>query len=288
MNKKQISRRQFLRTAAKIFAGTLAVAVGGGYAGYHYTASIEPGWLDITRVQVPLKNIGPALDGFKIVHMSDLHLKPFTDIEMIQAAVATANSLNPDLVALTGDFVLQEAEAIFDLAPVLTTLNATYGIYTVFGNHDLWTNREVVRLGMTESGIPMLKNEGRALSVGNETLYLAGVDDVWSGQPDLRAALATAPADTPTILLSHEPDPVDTFSREGQISLQLSGHTHGGQVRLPGIGPLVLPPHGIKYDQGLFQVNDTWLYTNRGLGVIFPPVRLNCRPELTEITLTRA
>ena len=106
--------------------------------------------------------------------------------------------------------------------------------------------------------------------------------------PDLSKALEKRPGNVPTLLLVHEPDFADAFSADGTVSLQLSGHTHGGQIRLPGIGALVLPRHGQKYDQGLYRVKDMWVYTTRGIGVIGPPVRLNCRPEITEITLVRA
>jgi predicted MPP superfamily phosphohydrolase len=134
----------------------------------------------------------------------------------------------------------------------------------------------------------VLKNEGRLLSVGNASLYLAGLDDIWSGYPDLRHSLAGASPDVTTILLAHEPDFADTASWDGRINLQLSGHSHGGQVRLPGLGAPILPFMGRKYDQGLYQVNGMWLYTTRGVGVGRIPFRINCPPEVTEITLVRA
>ena len=113
---------------------------------------------------------------------------------------------------------------------------------------------------------------------------MAGVDDGWSGQPDLSLALAKMPSEALTILLAHEPDLADRFSMDPRVSIQLSGHSHGGQVRLPLIGAPVLPYLGQKYDQGLYKVNDMWLYTTRGIGLI-TPVRINCPPEITEITL---
>ena len=281
----KLSRRKFLKLMTKALLGG-AVAAAGGIGGYEYSKRVETEWLDVERVQIPLKNLSSSLEGFKIVQMSDLHLHPFTELALIQSAVEMVNVLRPDLVALTGDFVLREAAAIFDLIPVLAELKPKYGIFASLGNHDLWTNEATVRRGFEEARIPLLKNTGRLLGVGSAALYIAGVDDGWSGRPDLRAALTDAPPETPTILLAHEPDLVDTFSQDGRVSLQLSGHTHGGQVRLPGYGALVLPHLGQKYDLGLYRVNDTWLYTNRGLGVIWPPVRFNCRPEITEITLT--
>jgi uncharacterized protein len=212
----------------------------------------------------------------------------YTQLELVQKAVTLANGLQPDLIVLTGDYVLESEESIFELAPALAALNARYGIFTVLGNHDLWTNAKTVRRGLQQAGLPVLINEGVSLSVGPAELYLAGLDDGWSGQPDLKPALAQLPPDTPAILLAHEPDLADTFALDGRISLQLSGHSHGGQVRLPGLGAPVLPYLGQKYDQGLYQVGSMWLYTNRGIGLGPAPIRFNCPPEITEITLVSA
>lgn len=275
-----MTRRQFLKIWAKLAVGGFLAAAGGGYA-----TQAEQTRLTVENIQIPLKNLAPGLEGFKIVQMSDLHLHPYVEISLIRAAVTLSNSLKPDIVVLTGDFVLREVEAVFELAPVLAGLETKYGIFAVLGNHDHWTNAEVVRTGLERSGISVLHNQSKLLEANRGKLYLAGVDDGWSGHPDLRAALTDVPANHPTILLAHEPDLVDQFAQDGRVSLQLSGHSHGGQVRLPGIGALVLPYLGKKYDIGLHRVQDTWVYTNRGLGVIWPPVRFNCRPEITEITL---
>jgi predicted MPP superfamily phosphohydrolase len=204
----------------------------------------------------------------------------------VRESVTRANDLQPDLILLTGDYVLETADSIFELAPVLAELNATHGIYAVLGNHDHWTDAGVVRQGLKESGLPVLHNEGVAVGVGTGTLYVAGIDDSWSGQPDLEAALSGLPASAPAVLLAHEPDFADKYLADGRVALQLSGHSHGGQVRLPGVGPLVLPRFGQKYHNGLNRVQNSWVYTTRGIGVIGPPVRFNCPPEITEITLT--
>ena len=279
----KMSRRSFLKACGQIIAGGGLAAFGG----YQYATRLEPEWLAVEHVQVPLKNLKPALEGFKIVHMSDLHLHPHTQIDFIRKAVAMANDLNPDLVVLTGDYVLRAADSIFELAPALASLNARHGLFTVLGNHDLWTNRKIINVGFKKAGIPILNNRGISLNVGGELLYLAGLDDIWSGQPDMQAALDQAPPDAPIILLVHEPDFADTTSLDGRIALQLSGHSHGGQIRLPGIGAPILPSLGRKYDQGLYKINDMWLYTTRGVGVGRIPIRINCSPEITEITLTR-
>ncbi len=279
----KLSRKGFLKASVHVI-----LAYGFGSLGaLFYSARIEIEWLAIERVKVPIPNLKPGLEGLRIVQMSDFHL-PHTDIDFIRKAVEKANSLNPDLVVLTGDYVLPSAEAIYDLAPALAELKARYGVYAILGNHDHWTDAELIRRSLEEVGIPVLVNSGVNLTVGGETLYLAGLDDPWVSQADLEAALANLTTGAPVILLVHEPDFVDTFSQDRRITLQLSGHTHGGQVRLPLVGALILPHHGRKYDTGLYRVNDTWLYVNRGVGVIGPPVRFNCRPEITEFTLVRA
>lgn len=278
------SRRGFLKALGQVVLGSAAA----GAVGYGYSTEIEPDWLSVEQVEIPLKKLRPALEGFKIVHMSDIHLHPYTQLEFVQKAVAKANTLQPDLVVLTGDYVLESADSIFELAPALAGLNPKYGIFTSLGNHDLWTNAEVVLAGLRQAGLPVLVNDGVALGVGSDLLYLAGLDDGWSGQLDLTAALAKLPQDAPVILLAHEPDLADNFALDGRISLQLSGHSHGGQVRLPGIGAPILPYLGRKYDQGLYRVREMWVYTTRGIGLGPVPTRFNCPPEITEITLVGA
>ncbi len=249
-----------------------------------YASRIETEWVQLQRVKVPLGTAGVGLEGFKIVLLSDFHLYPTTRIELIERAVEMANQLKPDLVALGGDYVQGTVDAIFDLAPALARLDATYGVFAILGNHDHWKGDEVVEQGLRESGLQLLRNEGLTLSIGRKTVYLAGLDDGWVGRQDLKRGLEKQPPEVPTILLMHEPDFVDSFVGRARIDLQLSGHSHGGQVRFPFIGSPFLPPYGRKYDKGLYRVANTWLYTTVGLGVT-APVRFNCPPEVTEITL---
>lgn len=276
----KLSRRDFLKTLGIVTVGGSTVIVGG----YEYGKEIEAKQLVVEHIQIRVKNIKTALEGFRIVQLSDIHLYPYTQLDFVQETVTIANSLQPDLIVLTGDYVLQTAEAIFEVAPVLASLNAKYGVFSILGNHDLWTDAEIVRLGLKEQRLPLLENEGIGLTVNGEPIYLAGVADGWGGQPDLSLALGKVPSEALTILLAHEPDLADQFSMDGRISVQLSGHSHGGQVRLPLIGAPILPYLGQKYDQGLYKVNDMWLYTTRGIGLL-APVRINCPPEITEITL---
>jgi len=235
----------------------------------------------VERVQIPIPGLPSSLEGFRIVQISDIHYYPFTTIEL-------SNQLKPDLVVLTGDFVWHEVEAIFDLTPSLAQLNAKYGVYAGLGNHDIWTDVKVVTQALEEERLPLLVNQGVPISVGKDALYLASLDDGWSGKPDLVGAMENWPSNALTVLLMHEPDLAPRYAPDKRINLQLSGHSHGGQVRLTAIGPMILPYLSWKYPMGLYKVDRMWLYTNRGIGTTNVPLRINCAPEITELTLVRA
>ncbi|MCB0109785.1 MAG: metallophosphoesterase [Caldilineaceae bacterium] len=241
--------------------------------------------LTLEQIQVPIPGLPTALEGFTILQLSDIHFLPFTKLALIEEAVAQIAIRKPDLVVLTGDYVTHEAETIFGVVQTLRKLNARYGVFAVLGNHDARAGARIVRQGIEEAGITVLHNRGFTFAVGHAPLHLAGVDDCIWGHPDIHAALDNQTTAAPTILLAHEPDVIDDFSQVGPIALQLSGHTHGGQVRLPFLGTPILPKLGEKYVQGLHRVNESWVYTNRGLGMVSMPIRFNCPPEITELVL---
>ena len=276
-----MNRRDFLKITS--------LAVGGSFLASTVLLRTkdESGQPSLERITIPVKRLHPALEGFTIAQLTDFHLYPYTQPDLIRQAVEITNSIKPDLIVLTGDYVWRNVEAIFVLAPILSNLNATQGVYSVIGNHDIWTNVNVVKKGLREARLPILENQGVTITSGKGNFYLAGLDDGWSGEADLKAALENAPSETPVVLLVHEPDLADIYSLDGRVALQLSGHSNGGQVRIPGFGALVLPYLGKMYDLGLYKVNDMWLYTNRGIGNISVPFRYNCPPEITEFTLTR-
>lgn len=195
------------------------------------------------------------------------------------------NALRPDLVVLLGDYVDSTVEAIHDLTPALSSLDARLGVFGILGNHDHWKGARIVQEAMERAGISILKNSGITLAYGGAELFLAGLDSAWAGHPDLSATLARRREGVPTVLLAHEPDFADTAAADGRVALQLSGHSHGGQVRFPLIGALRLPSWGRRYDHGQYRVRDMALYTNRGIGMVGVPVRFNCPPEITEVTL---
>ena len=277
-----MSRRRFLRRA--IFG---AAALLGGRA--IWSLARERHSIRIRRIKIRLPLLPRSLEGFTICQLSDLHRGPLVSEEHIRRGAALAMSLRPDLIVLTGDYVSGSASHAESCGRALSSLGAPHGVYGVLGNHDYWS-RDAARVSRTiaEAGVHILSNESVRIGSTGEALWLCGLDDVWSGSPDLTAALGEEPDDGFKILLCHEPDFADIASTR-KIPLQLSGHSHGGQVRVPGIGALLLPYLGRRYPIGLRQVKDSLMvvYTNVGLGLVFPPVRFNCPPEVTHLTLMR-
>lgn len=283
MEEKKLTRRTFLRR-------TLAAGLGLGLAGAacgSYARLLEPRWFDVEEVTIPLPRLPRTLDGLTIAHLSDLHLGPYLGAAELAHAVEMVQRLSPQLVVISGDFVSRGSEWQREemLAP-LAALQAVSGVFAVLGNHDHWTDPAWVAATVQRLGVTVLSNSAHRLSDSEHGLWLIGVDDIWVGAEDLERALVGVPESSCRLLLAHEPDFADKAARWG-IDLQLSGHSHGGQVRLPLLGAPLLPLWGRKYPIGLQRAGDTWVYTNRGLGVIEPPVRFNCRPEVTLLTLKR-
>jgi len=295
---QQISRRKFL----KLGLGALVSGAVACVSGPLYVTQIEPRWIEITRLDIPLPSLPAALDGFTISQLSDLHLGPYVGIEHIRRSVAIANELEADLIVLTGDFVYHSADVSTACAQELAQLHAKYGVYAVLGNHDIWTDPRWVTESLIEVGITVLRDDRQALEIGNTRLWLLGVKDtgyvsrsfsafqaMWQEPREaLAEMLAGIPPNEPRLLLVHNPDFTEMLP-PGRIDLALCGHTHGGQVRLPLIGAPIVPScFGQKYVGGLAQAPSTLVYVNRGIGLIFPPVRFNCRPEISLLRLRKA
>ena len=293
-------RRAFLRLGCNLFSAGVTTAVLGPL----YAWRIEPGWIQVTRPKITLQKLPAALEGFSIVQISDFHLGPDVKIEHVRHAVALANGMHPDLIALTGDYVSESADYIAPCAGELALLQARYGVYAVLGNRDQLTDADRVAYGLTQAGIVVLRDEARAISIGDIRLWLVGLDDTgytaFNGHLPGRARgplqekvailaelLARIPDTEPRLLLIHNPDLNELFQGM-HLDLALCGHTHGGQVRLPLVGALFVPSlFGRKYADGLVQGPASPVYVNRGLGVVPPPVRLNCRPKITLMRLSR-
>lgn len=274
----RLNRRTFLKALAlNSAAGVVALP-----ATYLYTTKLEPNWLDVETIHLTLPRLDPAFNGYRLVQISDLHLDVGIKIPGLESAVEKINELQPDAVAITGDYITYQLYHIREAyTRTLQQLQATDGVVGVLGNHDHWHDLAGVRQLLQDSGIANISNGVKTIRRGEAQLHLCGVDDVWEEQDRLDLVMESLPNDGAAILLAHEPDFADESAATGRFDLQLSGHTHGGQIRLPFIGAPILPTLGIKYPIGLYEVNGMYQYTNRGLGMIEPAVRLNCRPEIT-------
>jgi len=252
-----------------------------GYAFY-----IEPGWLKIERVPINLNRLPSNFSGYRIAQIGDFHLNKHNQRTKLHAAIDQIIRLSPDLIVLTGDFISSlsggEAET---LTLELLRLSAPDGILAVLGNHDWWLDPVIVSNALKGAGVTLLSNSSITITRGDQQLYIAGVDDAWEGKADLVRALDGIPSGATVILLAHEPDFADTYALDGRVILQLSGHSHGGQVRLPGFKAFITPPWGQKYTDGLFTLRNMQLYVTRGLGVYPLPFRFFCRPEVTLLSV---
>jgi predicted MPP superfamily phosphohydrolase len=248
----------------------------------------EAGSVRIERPTVLVPRLPESFDGLRVAFLTDIHHGPYVSLDYVTSLVRTTLTLCPDLVLLGGDYSSKESKYIDPCFDVLADLNAPLGVFGVLGNHDYADGLVQSRAGFRRARITELTNTGVWLERGTSRLRLAGVDDLWHGRPDLCAALGEArPADA-CVLVSHNPDYAELI-RDSRVGLVLSGHTHGGQIDLPGIGaPVVASRYGQKYLKGLVQAPATQVYISRGLGTATPHIRLNCPPEITLMTLTRA
>src|ERR1700676_1158081 len=275
------TRRQFL--GAVVAAGVVAVAGD---------AMLEPNFPRIVRRDIYLPRWPEGLAGFTIALLSDFHYDPYFSAHPLHAAIPMVNNLRPDLIALTGDFVSvplvgdekKGALAAEPCARLLRQMPAPHGLWAVMGNHDDSTDRQHVTRALEAENIRVLANQSAAIEHKGARIWLAGVNDVLSETADLTKTLSPVPSGEAVILLAHEPDFADYASRF-PIDLQLSGHSHGGQIRIPFLPPLYLPPLAKKYILGQYKVASLALYTNAGLGTIDVPLRFNCPPEITLLTL---
>ena len=240
----------------------------------------------INPVELTLPRLSPHFDGYRLIQISDIHIGTWMNKSRLSAVVESINQLKPDLVAITGDFVSFEPERFRrDLVEVLSHIRTRDGKVAVLGNHDHWTDPDVVRDILRQSEITDLSNSSCTIIRKGRMLHFAGVDDIIEDLDDLDHVLEQLPGEGSAILLAHEPDFADKSAKSGRFDLQISGHSHGGQVSFPWIGPVILPPRGRRYPQGRYQVNGMVQYTNRGLGTTYIQLRMNCDPEITLFTL---
>jgi hypothetical protein len=249
-------------------------------------ALAEPYMLAVERCTIALDRLPEQLDGLRIVQLSDIHHSPFTGSQQIERAIETANSLEPDIIALTGDYVSHEREYAAPCAELMGRLRARYGVYAVLGNHDHWTDASLITDLFRAEGIKMLVNEGLRFEANGGSFWLAGVDDTMVGQEDLPLSLAGSSDDEMKLVLAHNPVILRRAARAG-VDLVLSGHTHGGQVTWRSEKSASGRPRR-RLLRGLGRQGRTQIYVTRGLGTVVLPIRYGCPPEISLLELRKA
>jgi len=275
-----MNRRKFLSLA---FKGAICAGVSGSALSLLSTFHCQ-----ITRREISLAGLPRAFDGFRIALMSDFHHSPWVSAHYIRHVTQLANSLRPDIIALTGDYIHAGKQWAAGCMRELSALRSANGVVGVLGNHDhSKMAASTVRDAMHRANITDLTNRGISLHRAGETLHIAGTGDYWREKQKLPEALAAARHPQSVVLLQHNPDYVERI-RDNRVGLVLSGHTHGGQIVLPILGAPVLPSrYGQKYAAGLCQGPVTKVFVTRGVGTAFPPIRFGCPAEIALLTLRR-
>ncbi|PWT89329.1 MAG: hypothetical protein C5B55_11595 [Blastocatellia bacterium] len=277
----ELDRRSFLR-------GLVAAPLVGIAGVSAYARLIEPYNYLISNTDLFIRDLPDRFEGFRITQLTDIHHSRIVGLGEVHRVVALAQRTNPDMFVLTGDYTTSFRRYIEPCAETLSTLNAPEGVWAVLGNHDHYTDPELTIRALQKQHINVLENKNTVLQRGPDAIQLAGIDD-WSwNATDWEGAFAGLQKNVPTVLLSHQPGVLE-LAETHDVSLILSGHTHGGQINLPWLGaPARYGTRDLKYAQGLFKRGDTQLYVSSGTGVIGLPVRFGVRPEIAVLRLRRA
>ncbi len=294
--------------ARRRFLAGITLGAGSGITGLAgATASLVTPWrIDVARYYIPISNLPPSLDGLRIVQISDTHLGPRIPRAHIARALDLAADLRPDLIALTGDYIHMGTwyitPAVEMFASLVRSRVAPLGVFAVLGNHDYYGDAQRTIDELTRAGVTVLDNDRRFISAHprevtdsapTEGLCLSGVGDLLEGTIDPEAALRGVPAPMPRLMLAHNPDTSELLAAPlsgpaPRVDLMLSGHTHGGQISIPGYGPPIVPSrHGRRFAYGLIPTTLCPMIVTSGVGMSIMPLRLNVPPEIVEITLRR-
>ncbi len=266
-----ISRRKWL---------TRLGVYGSPVAAFGYGSLVEKQWIDINHVTIPLPEAHTNLDGLTVAVMGDFHHDDFGDDRLIGRAVKAINDEHVDLVMLVGDYISTDCSAAESLCEELRHLRPRYGVFGVLGNHDCWSLKPSLLHSLEQAGVRLLINE----STEFDDFVVTGLDSHWGGRPSLDRAVKGVTPEKPILMGWHEPDTFDSYHNPN-IVLQLSGHTHGGQICAPVIGPILLPQYGKNYPFGYYQKDGRALYVTRGIGTLNIPARFMCQPEVAILTL---
>jgi hypothetical protein len=283
-----LTRRRLLAAGASL--------AGAGFGVGAYSCWVEPTWVEVLERDLPVPNLPPAWDGLRVAHVADLHHGSSVPLDYLARSISRVADLRPDLVAVAGDFVTDsDARYGSAVAELFDGLSAPLGVFACLGNHDYGVRRPVrpgavgvrqVAADLGRHGVRVLRNEAVRLERCGEGLWMVGVDDLWAGYCDPQKALRNVPSGAPNLVLCHNPDAADAVADAGGGAI-LAGHTHGGQVRIPLLGPILLPVRNKQRYEGLHRVGGAWLYITRGLGWLIR-VRFACRPEISLLTLRQA
>ncbi len=269
----------------------LLIAIAMVFATSVYAQGVEPRWFAVKQTDVSIAGLAPVFEGYKIVQLTDLHARSSVMNRHQLARVARlASQQQPDLIALTGDYITSEASKSEEmLANAFGILTAKDGVVAIMGNHDRADDSTSIERALAAGKVKLLNNAVYSIDRQGSLLNIAGVDDVWFNRADLPETISHLPTKIGTnILLAHEPDFGDIAAAYDRFALQLSGHSHGGQIVIP-FTPRVTPAWGKKYINGLYQLDNMQLYVSPGVGTTGPPnARFNCRPEISVIVLHRA
>lgn len=279
-----VSRRKFLKGVFGLLVASVAVSFGA----YGYARYIEPKRIEINHKTIKHHQIPKSFHDVKIVQFSDTHLHEHFSINHLKKVVDVINEQKPDIIVFTGDLIDEPNRYghIHEIAPILKSLRAPLGKFAIYGNHDHGGyGTEIYQNVLHLSEFHLLKNEvKKVLLPDGSYINIVGLDDLMLGRPSWDEALNNIEKNAYTILLAHEPGAIHQ-SKNYPVNLQLSGHSHGGQIKLPFIGPLYTPPYTDEYYEGLYQIDNTTLYVNRGLGTTRLPFRFLSVPEITVFTL---
>ena len=267
-----MNRRTFIKRS--LIATPVAMGATAAYGRY-----IERHAVEIVRIPLDIGFGQPRT----VALLSDIHYDPLCEADYLRTVIDRVNGLSPDFIFYAGDFMTDSAKRVHDLADILRNTRAAIGSFAILGNHDQVIAADVIAAALTSAGMTVLRNQTVALP-DLDNWYLTGLESFWVGRPS-RASIEKTPPDARHIVLAHEPDSFDRLT-DSRIALQLSGHTHGGQIRLPFVGALHVPSWGKKYEAGLYERDGRRLYVNRGIGTVSKHYRVNCPPEITLLELT--
>jgi predicted MPP superfamily phosphohydrolase len=268
--------------------------VGRNWARVNYAYHVEPTWLEINRMAIPVRGLPPAFHGFRIAQLTDFHCGDQIPAGYLEAALGAARAENPDVIALTGDFVHKGYRHVDAAASLFRGLTAPHGVFAVLGNHDFSVRNalglrrhrglhQAVSEALAARGVTVLRNRAVRIDRGGDRLIVAGIDDLWSKEADPHAALGGECPTAPRVVLAHNPQSIELFDHH-RADLVLSGHTHGGQIDWPGLGRVLLGKRAKRWAAGLYPHKNGHLYVNKGVGFGWR-FRFGVRPEVAVFTL---